>query len=174
MKEFRFLMASDTDGGGDNSGGDEDSGGDEGSGADEVGSGGGDEGGGCSGGGGSGGRGGHGSGGNKDGGRGRGGVKCKREGENKDDESHYGMGATSDPGSNWRSGNHIMFDACPREGRAWPTSHLPELYADIIEPDGGRLLLDSEAREFEEDMKTAAHTLPFFGKYFTQIHVNSS
>ncbi|KAF8308465.1 hypothetical protein F5887DRAFT_912377, partial [Amanita rubescens] len=112
MKEFRFLTASDTDGGGDDSGGDEDGGGDEGGGADEGGSGGGDEDGGSSGGG----------------------------------------GGT---------------DACPREGRAWPTSHLPELYADIIEPDGSQLLLDSEAREFEEDMKTAAHTLPFFGKYFT-------
>jgi hypothetical protein len=41
------------------------------------------------------------------------------------------------------------------------------LYADIIEPDGSQLLLDSEARELEEDMKTAARTLPFFGKYFT-------
>jgi len=53
------------------------------------------------------------------------------------------MGATSDPGSDWRSGNHVTSDACPRE-------------------DGSQLLLDSEAREFEEDMKTAALTLPFF------------
>ena len=44
-----------------------------------------------------------------------------------------------------------------------------ELYADIIEPDGSQLpvSLDSEARELEEDMKTAARTLRFFGKYFT-------
>jgi hypothetical protein len=41
------------------------------------------------------------------------------------------------------------------------------LYANIIEPDGSQLLLDSEAQEFEEDMKTAAHTLPFSGKHFT-------
>ncbi|KAF8334555.1 hypothetical protein F5887DRAFT_1256380 [Amanita rubescens] len=141
MKEFRFLTASDTDGGGDDSGVDEDGGGDEGGGADEDGSCGGDEGGGSSGG-----RRGRGSGGNKGGGRGRGGD------ENEDDESNYGMGATSDPGSDRRSGNHVTSDACPRE----------ELYADMIEPDGSQLLLDSEAREFEEDMKTAAHTLPFF------------
>jgi hypothetical protein len=41
------------------------------------------------------------------------------------------------------------------------------LHADVIEPDGSQSLLDSEAREFEEDMKKAARTLPFFGKYFT-------
>ena len=115
MKVFKFLTASDTDGGGDDSGGDKDGDGDEGGGD------GGDEGGGRSGGGG--GRGGRsgrrrGSGGNKGGGRGRSGVKRKREDENEDDKSHYGMGATSDPGSDWRSGNHIMSDAYPREGRA--------------------------------------------------------
>ena len=38
------------------------------------------------------------------------------------------------------------------------------LNPDIIEPDGNQLLIDSEAQEFEEDMKTAARTLPFFGK----------
>ena len=37
------------------------------------------------------------------------------------------------------------------------------MHADVIEPDSS----DSEAREFEEDMKKAARTLPFFGKYFT-------
>ena len=77
---------------------------------------------------------------NKDGGRGRGRVKRKREDENED---------------------------CPREGRACPTSHLPALYANTLDPDGSQLLLESEAREFEEDIKTAAHTLPFFCKYFT-------
>ena len=102
MKEFRFLTASDTGGGGDNDGGSGDGGGDEGSGRS----------------GGGGGRGGRGSGGNKGGGRGRGGVKRKREDENEDDESHHGMGATSDPGSDWRSGNHVTSDPCPREGRA--------------------------------------------------------
>lgn len=110
MEEFRFLTASDTDGGGDEGGGRRGGGGGRGR---------------CGGS-----RGGRGrdSGGNKGGGRGRGGVKRKREDENKDDESHYGMGATSDPGSDRRSGNHAKSDACPREGRAWPTSHLPELY----------------------------------------------
>ena len=140
MKEFRFLMASDTDGGGDDSGGDEDGGGDEGGGADEGGSGGGDEGDGRSGGGGGRGGRGRGIGGNKGGGRGHGGVKRKREDENEDDESHYGMGATSDSGSDRRSGNHVTSEAYPREDRAWPTSHLPELYADIIEPDGGLIV----------------------------------
>jgi hypothetical protein len=54
---------------------------------------------------------------NKGGGRSRG-VKRKREDENKDDESHYGMGATSDPGNDWSSGNHVTSDTCPQEGRA--------------------------------------------------------
>jgi hypothetical protein len=99
VKGFRFLTASDTDGGGDDSGGDEDGGGDEG------GSGGGGKGGGQSGGGG--GRGGR-SGRNK-----RGGVKRKRNDENEDDESNYGTGATSGPGSDWRSGKHVTSDACP-------------------------------------------------------------
>ena len=43
---------------------------------------------------------------------------------------------------------------------------IPELYTDIIEPAGSQLLLDSEARELEEDMKKAARTLRYFGKYF--------
>ena len=175
-EDFKFLTASSTDGGGDDSGRDEDGGGDEGGGVDEGegGSGRGGEGGGRSGGGGGsrggrgGGRGEHGRGGrgNKGGGRGRG-VKRKREDENEDDEPHYGMDATSDPGSDRSSGSHVTSDACPREGRAWPTSHLPELYANNIEPDGSQLLLDSEAQEFQEDMKKASRTLPFFGKYFT-------
>ena len=184
-KDFKFLTASGTDGG-DDSGRDEDGGGDEGGGvddsdADKGGSGGGGEGGGRSGGGGGsrggrgGGRGEHGRGGrgNKGGGRGRG-VKRKREDENEDDEPHYGMGATSDPGSDRSSGSHVTSDACPREGRAWPISHLPELYANNIEPDGSQLLLDSEAREFEEDMKKASRTLPFFGKYFTRNECESA
>ncbi|EDR03264.1 uncharacterized protein LACBIDRAFT_307506 [Laccaria bicolor S238N-H82] len=150
-KDFRFLTASGTDDRADDSDGDEDGGWDEGGGADEYDSGGGEEGGGRSGGGRGGGRG------------GRGGVKRKREYENEDDEIHDDMGTTSDPGSGRRrSGSHVTSDACPREGRAWPTSHLPELYADVIEPDGSQLLLDSEARELEEDMKKASRTLPFF------------
>jgi hypothetical protein len=45
-------------------------------------------------------------------------------------------------------------------------SHLPELYANVINPDGSQFLLDRETQEFEEDMKKAARTLPFFGKCF--------
>lgn len=110
-------------------------------------SGGGEEGGGRSGGGGirggrGGGRGGRGrgGGGNQGSGGGPGGVKRKREDENEDVEPHHGMNATSDPGSDWRSGSHVTSDACPRE-------------------DDTQLLLDSEAREFEEDMETASHIL---------------
>ena len=104
--------------------------GEEGSGADEGGNGGGDAGGGRSGGGGGkgghrrggSGRGGHSgrgrrSGENKGGGRSRP-VKRKREDEDKDDESHYGMGATSDPGSDWSSGNLVRSNTCPQEGGA--------------------------------------------------------
>jgi hypothetical protein len=62
-----------------------------------------------------GGRGGHGgcggcgggSGGNQSGGCGHGGVKRKRDDENQDDESHCGTGATSGPGSDWRSSNRV-------------------------------------------------------------------
>lgn len=87
-------------------------------------SGGGEEGGGRSGGGGirggrGGGRGGRGrgGGGNQGSGGGPGGVKRKRkrEDENEDVESHRGMGATSDQGSDWRNGSHVTPDACPRE-----------------------------------------------------------
>jgi hypothetical protein len=88
MKGFIFLTASDTDGGGDDSGGDEDGSRDEDSGR-------------------SGGRGRCSSGGNKGGGCGGVKFKCK-----DDDKSHYGRGAMSDPGSDWRSGNYIMSDAC--------------------------------------------------------------
>jgi hypothetical protein len=45
-------------------------------------------------------------------------------------------------------------------------SHLPELCADFIDPDDRQFLLDHEIQELEEDMKKAAHTLPFFGKCF--------
>ena len=45
-------------------------------------------------------------------------------------------------------------------------SHLPELYADVIDPDGSQFLLDRETQELEEDMKKATRTLPFFGKCF--------
>ena len=47
-----------------------------------------------------------------------------------------------------------------------PRSHLPELYANVIDPDGSQFLLDCETQELEEDMTKAAHTLPFFGKCF--------
>ena len=94
VKGFRFLTASDTDDGGDDSGGDKDGDGDEG------GSGGGDQGGGQSGGGG-------GGGGGRSGRNKRGGVRRKRNDQNEDDEFNYGTGATSGPGSDWRSGNHV-------------------------------------------------------------------
>ena len=47
-----------------------------------------------------------------------------------------------------------------------PRSHLPELYANVIDPDGSEFSLDRETQELEEDMKKAARTLPFFGKRF--------
>jgi hypothetical protein len=96
LKGFRCLPALDTDGGGDGNGGDEHGGGD-GGGSER------DEGGGQGGGSGRG---------------GRSGVKRKRKDENEDDESRYGTGAMSGPGSDRRSGNHVTPDACPREGRA--------------------------------------------------------
>jgi hypothetical protein len=46
-------------------------------------------------------------------------------------------------------------------------SHLPELYANVIDPDGSQFPLGRETQELEEDMKTAALTLPFFSKLFT-------
>jgi hypothetical protein len=46
-------------------------------------------------------------------------------------------------------------------------SHLPELYPNAIDPDGSQFPLGRETQELEEDMKTAALTLPFFSKFFT-------
>ena len=45
-------------------------------------------------------------------------------------------------------------------------SHFPELCANVVDPEGSQFLLDRETQELEEDMKKAAHTLPFFGKCF--------
>jgi len=103
----------------------------------DDGGGGSNEGGGGGGGGGNGGGGGGSGGGGQGGG---GGGKRKRD-ENEEQDGHNTF--TSGPSGNLRSSKHITSDACPRE-------------------DGSQFLLDRETQEFEEDMKTAAHTLPFF------------
>jgi hypothetical protein len=167
LKKFKFLKAPDIDGG---------MGGGGGSGGDEGGSGRGNEGGGHGGGGGgsSGGKGdggkGEGGGGGSSGGRKR--KRKRKDDENKDDDD--GTNATSGPSRNLRSSNRVRSDVGPQEGRTSPISHLSELYANVIEPDGSQLLLDGETREFEEDSKKAARTLPFFGKYFTRSVCDSA
>jgi len=148
--EFKLLQASDIEdgmgrGGGDSGGGggDEDRDGD---------------------------RDGDGSGGGEGGGRGSRKRKRKHtDDENyNDDDGHYGdTSANFGLSSNLRSSNRVTFDACSQEGETRAISHLPELYANGIEPDSSQLLLDRETQEFEEDMRKAARPLPFFGKCFT-------
>ena len=62
----------------------------------------------------------------------------------------------------WEAANPLCLMLVHEKVELDHRSHLPELYANVIDPDGS----DLETQELEEDMKKAAQTLPFFGKCF--------